>query len=138
MLEFISFIIFMIAFVGLVIDNVRLKHKTTALNLQLLQVSLDRNIMLDKIKNQEIPKGPVEDTEAFFKFLSDSREWAFKYIEDVQEGIHKFIKEVSPSVEYFDEYGSVMDTPMHPSMRIISSAFKDLKKFVPEDYGKIE
>jgi len=137
-LEFISFIIFMIAFVGLVFDNVRLKHKTTALNIQLLQVALDRNIMIDKIKNQEVPTGPIEDTEAFFKFLSDSREWAFKYIEDVQEGIHRFIEEVSPSIEYFDEYGDVMETAMHPSMRVISAAFKDLKKFVPEDYGKIE
>lgn len=138
MFEFIAFIIFMIAFVGLALDNIRLKQKINFLNTQLLQTALDKSIMIDKINKQEVLPSPVEDTEAFFKFLSDSREWAFKYIEDVQEGIVKFINEVEPSIGYFDSFGDVMETPMHPLMRKISLAYKDLKKFVPEDYGKIE
>jgi hypothetical protein len=138
MFEFIAFVIFMIAFVGLLLDNLRLKNKITGLNIQLLQVALDRNIMIDKINKREVSIQPIEDSEAFFKFLSDSREWAFKYIEDVQGGIVKFIDEVDPSVEYFDSYGEVMETPLHPIMRKISLAYKDLKKFIPDDYGKIE
>lgn len=138
MLEFIAFIIFMIAFIGLSLDNVRLKYKITSLNLQLLQTVLDKNIIVDKINKQDLPPSQIEDSEAFFKFLSDSREWAFKYIEDVQEGITKFIDEVGPSIEYFDSFGDVMETPMHPLMRKISLSYKNLKKFVPDDYGKIE
>ena len=78
-------------------------------------------------------------SEAFLKFVSDSRDWAYQYIDEVQEGINKFIVDVEPEIAYFDEYGIVGSAyPHYYSMKKISSAYKELKGLLPEDYGKIE
>jgi len=72
--------------------------------------------------------------ENFIKFLSDSRDWAFEYIEDVQKQLEEFIKDIEPEIMYFDEYGVVGDAyPHYHSMKKISSAYKDLKKLLPEE-----
>jgi alpha-L-fucosidase len=72
--------------------------------------------------------------ENFIKFLSDSRDWAFEYIEDVQKQLEEFIRDVEPEIMYFDEYGVVGDAyPHYHSMKKISSAYKDLKKLLPEE-----
>ena len=72
--------------------------------------------------------------ESFIKFLSDSRDWAFEYIEDVQKQLENFIRDVEPEIMYFDEYGVVGDAyPHYHSMKKISSAYKDLKKLLPEE-----
>ena len=72
--------------------------------------------------------------ENFIKFLSDSRDWAFEYIEDVQKQLEEFIKDIEPEIMYFDEYGVVGDAyPHYHSMKKISSAYKDLKKMLPEE-----
>jgi alpha-L-fucosidase len=72
--------------------------------------------------------------ENFIKFLSDSRDWAFEYIEDVQKQLETFIKDIEPEIMYFDEYGIVGDAyPHYHSMKKISSAYKDLKKLLPEE-----
>jgi alpha-L-fucosidase len=72
--------------------------------------------------------------ENFIKFLSDSRDWAFEYIEDVQKQLEEFIRDIEPEIMYFDEYGIVGDAyPHYHSMKKISSAYKDLKKMLPEE-----
>ena len=72
--------------------------------------------------------------ENFIKFLSDSREWAFTYIEDVQNGLTKFVEEVDPTINYFDDFSSIQEgNPLNVGMKQISSAYKDLKKFLPSD-----
>ena len=72
--------------------------------------------------------------ENFIKFLSDSRDWAFEYIEDVQKQLETFIRDIEPEIMYFDEYGIVGDAyPHYHSMKKISSAYKDLKKLLPEE-----
>jgi len=72
--------------------------------------------------------------ENFIKFLSDSRDWAFEYIEDVQKQLENFIRDIEPEIMYFDEYGVVGDAyPHYYSMKKISSAYKDLKKLLPEE-----
>ena len=72
--------------------------------------------------------------ENFIKFLSDSRDWAFEYIEDVQKQLEDFIRDIEPEIMYFDEYGVVGDAyPHYHSMKKISSAYKDLKKLLPEE-----
>ena len=75
----------------------------------------------------------------FIKFLSESRDWSYTYIEDVQSTIGKFIKDIEPEIKYFDEYGVVGSAyPHYYSMKKISSAYKELKGLLPEDYGKLE
>lgn len=77
--------------------------------------------------------------EDFLKFISDSRDWAYSYIEDVQSGLNKFISDIEPEISYFDEYGAVGTAyPHYHSMKKISSAYKELKNLIPEDYDRIE
>ena len=78
--------------------------------------------------------------EDFLKFVSDSRDLAYEYIESVQAGLQKFIDEVEPQIDYYDRYGSAIEGMVSPhdfALKKISSEFKELKKLLPEDYGKI-
>jgi hypothetical protein len=91
-----------------------------------------RSIIDDKPTKEE------EDIhkENFIKFLSDSREWAYEYIENVQDGINKFIKEVGPEIDYYNNYGSVVEgmiSPHDKALKIISKEFEDLKNLLPEE-----
>lgn len=82
-------------------------------------------------------KDPAD--EAFLKFVSDSRDWAYQYIDEAQEGLNKFITDIEPEIKYFDEYGVASSAyPHYHSMKKISGAYKELKKLLPDDYGKID
>ena len=79
-----------------------------------------------------------QSNEDFLKFVSDSRDWAYQYIDEAQEGLNKFITDIEPEIAYFDEYGIAGSAyPHYYSMKKISEAYKELKKLLPEDYGKI-
>lgn len=140
MIEFASFIIFIFMFVVISFDNIFLRIKQRSNNMQLLQVGIERNVLAAKILDFEEEKlEPVDSgSEGFIKFISDSRDWAFDYIENVQDGINKFIIDAGPSIEYWEEYGAVMDTPLDVGMRQISLSYKELKSLLPDDYGKID
>jgi len=74
--------------------------------------------------------------ESFIKFLSDSRDWAFDYIEQTQKTISKFIEEVEPHIEYYNNYGTVVDgiiPPHDKALKKISVELSLLKKLLPED-----
>ncbi len=88
----------------------------------------------DKAKSlKELSENDVH-RENFIKFLSDSRDWAFTYIEDVQNGLTKFVEEIDPSINYFSDFSTMSEgNPLHNEMKIISNAYKDLKKFLPEN-----
>lgn len=91
--------------------------------------------LLDDGKNTLSPDEDVHK-ENFIKFLSDSREWAFGYIEEVQKGLKKFIEEVEPQLEYYNQYGVVVEGMIPPhdfALKKISKEFEDLKKLLPED-----
>lgn len=96
--------------------------------------------LLDQEMNKEQEKTDKEEAnEAFLKFISDSRDWAYTYIDEVQEGLGKFINDIEPEIAYFDEYGVVGTSyPHYHSMKKISGAYKELKKLLPESYGKID
>jgi hypothetical protein len=140
MIEFISFVIFIVIFFILVFDNLRLRLVHRSNIIQLLEVATERNIIATKLL--DFTEQNLEPTEAasegFLKFISDSREWAFEYIENVQAGLNKFISDAGPSIEYWEKYGSVMDTPLDINMQKISISYKELKSLLPEDYGKID
>ena len=93
-----------------------------------------------KIKDQfETVPSSIENTEGFLRFVSESRDWAFQYIEDVQFGLSDFISKIDPDMEYFNKYGLVGSAyPHYDSMKKISEAYKELKKLLPEDYGRID
>ena len=140
MIEFISFVIFIVIFFILVFDNLRLRLVHRSNTIQLLEVATERNIIATKLL--DFTEQNLEPTEAasegFLKFISDSRDWAFEYIENVQVGLNKFISDAGPAIECWEKYGSVMDTPLDTNMKKISISYKELKSLLPEDYGKID
>jgi hypothetical protein len=106
-----------------------LKILAETLNLMMLQSSQQEDLVSDKVKANE----------DFLKFISDSREWAYTYIDEVQSSLNKFITDIEPEIKYFDEFGIVGSAyPHYYSMKKISEAYKELKKLLPEDYGKID
>jgi CRISPR/Cas system CSM-associated protein Csm2 small subunit len=97
-------------------------------------------LLTQEIEHKENKTEKEKANEDFLKFVSDSRDLAYQYIESVQEGLKKFIDEVEPQLEYYNAYGSVVEGIVAPhdfALKKISSEFKELKKLLPEDDGKI-
>lgn len=95
--------------------------------------------MLQEEQNKQLKTDKEKFNEDFLKFISDSRDWAYTYIEDVQASLDRFITEIEPEILFFDQYGDLMSAePNYNSMKKISGAYKELKKLLPEDYGKID
>ena len=110
-----------------------MKNNIAELN---LRVALTAQKIKDQFENDPVS---IENTEGFLRFISESRDWAFKYIEDVQFGLNKFINDIEPEISYFNKYGLVGSAyPHYDSMKKISEAYKELKKLLPEDYGRID
>ncbi len=143
MIEFISFVSFILLFFVLIINNIRVSLKLSLTYKQLLQANIDKTVLAEKLfelSAKDLLKKET-DSDAFLKFISDSRDWAYEYIENVQAGIKSFVDEVGPQIEYYDEYGASVDGMVAPhdfALKKISSEFKKLKKLLPEDYDKIE
>lgn len=107
-------------------------------NIFLVAQTLDFFMLQEAQKNQ-LKTDKEKFNEDFLKFISDSRDWAYTYIEDVQASLNKFITDIEPEILFFDQYGDLMSAePNYNSMKKVSVAYKELKKFLPEDYGKID
>ncbi len=117
------------------------------LSLYIVQVKKTKEMLANTIQllimqqslNEENKTDKEKANEDFLKFVSDSRDWAYQYIDDVQASLSKFINDIEPEIAYFDEYGVVGSAyPHYHSMKKISEAYKELKKLLPEDYGRID
>jgi hypothetical protein len=107
-------------------------------NIQIIAQTIEF-LMIQGAQQQQNKTDKEQFNEDFLKFISDSRDWAYTYIEDVQESLNKFITDIEPEIAYFDEYGIVGSSfPHYHSMKKISEAYKELKKLLPEEYGKID
>lgn len=141
MIDFVAFIIFILLFFILVVNNIRSGLKISSLSKQLVQAHIDKTVLAEKLfeaSARELLKKET-DSDAFLKFVSDSRDWAYQYIDEVQAGLNKFITDIEPEIAYFDEYGVVGSAyPHYHSMKKISEAYKELKKLLPDDYGKMD
>lgn len=130
-------IFFIVLSVSFAISYLSVLSKLKKLSLTTTQLFLE-NFQLNKhaesIKaNKELTDNDIH-RENFIKFLSDSRDWAFTYIEDVQKGLVKFVEEVDPTISYFDDFSSIQEgNPLNIGMKKISTAYKDLKKFLPNE-----
>lgn len=94
-------------------------------------------VLYNTSQSEEVTKEDYDvHRESFIKFLSDSREWAFSYIEEVQSGLKKFIDNVEPELEYYNQYGAVVEGMIPPhdnALKKISQEFIDLKRLLPEE-----
>lgn len=133
--------------VNLILVTVFLFSTLLFVFLYILQVKKNRDLLANILRflleqetsKEESKTDKDQANEAFLKFISDSRDWAYAYIEEVQDGLNKFINDIDPEIKYFDEYGVVGSAyPHYYSMKKISGAYKELKKLLPKDYGKID
>ena len=141
MLDFFAFFIFIALFFVLVVRNIMLSLKVSSITKGLLQSEVDKNILAEKLFESSARNLMQKDesSEAFLKFVSDSRDWAYQYIEGVQSSLDSFITDVEPEIAYFDEYGIASSAyPHYHSMKKISGAYKELNKLLPDSYGKID
>lgn len=141
MIEFVSFSIFIILFFTLVFKNIQMRIKLSSVAENILRTQLEKSIIAEKLLNESAKNITKNDpsSDAFLKFVSDSRDWAYQYIDDVQSTLNKFITDIEPEILYFDTYGDLMSAePNYNSMKKISGAYKELKKLLPEDYDRIE
>ena len=141
MIDFFAFFIFIALFFVLVVRNIMLSLKVSSMSKSLLQSEVDKNILAEKLFESSARNLMQKDesSEAFLKFVSDSRDWAYQYIEGVQSSLDSFITDVEPEIAYFDEYGIASSAyPHYHSMKKISGAYKELKKLLPDSYGKID
>jgi hypothetical protein len=141
MIEFIAFSIVIFLFFMLLVRYVRLSLKLTTTTLELIKAHVDKNLIADKLSElAQEPKDKADPAaEAFLKFISDSRDWAYQYIEEVQTSLDKFISDIEPEINYFKEYGDIGSmSPNYYSMKKITESYEELKKLLPEDYGKID
>jgi hypothetical protein len=108
MLDFIVFVLIVLLVVALIVSVVKLKLKNRKLAVELLQATIDQNIVLTKLAEELKKKENVsiEKTEGFLKFISESRDMAFDYIEKIQESLVKFRDEVGPEIDYMLTYGT--------------------------------
>ena len=136
-----------IIMVNLILVTVFLFSTLLFVFLYILQVKKNRDLLANILRflleqetsKEESKTDKDQANEAFLKFISDSRDWAYAYIEEVQDGLNKFINDIDPEIKYFDEYGVVGSAyPHYYSMKKISGAYKELKKLLPKDYGKID
>lgn len=130
-------IFFIVLSVSFAISYLSVLSKLKKLSLTSAQLFLENfklNQQAESTKsNQELTDNDIH-RENFIKFLSDSRDWAFTYIEDVQKGLTKFVEEVDPTISYFDDFSSIQEgNPLNIGMKKISAAYKDLKKFLPNE-----
>ena len=137
MIELVAFILFITLFFILIFKHIQLKIKLSSTTVELIKANIDKVIIAEKLSETKNKNKADPSSEAFLKFVSDSRDWAYTYIEDVQASLNKFIVDVEPEILYFDTYGDLMGAePNYNSMKKISVAYKELKKILPDDYGE--
>ena len=139
MIELVAFTLFITLFFILIFKHIQLKIKLSSTTVELIKANIDKVIIAEKLSETKNKNKADPSSEAFLKFVSDSRDWAYTYIEDVQASLNKFIVDVEPEILYFDAYGDLMGAePNYNSMKKISNAYKELKKILPDDYDTIE
>jgi len=132
MFDLIIFIVLSLIFWYTVFLNIKITRHNKALKVELMQLALDKAVISQKLS--EVNAKPIEDKEAFVKFLSDSREMAFQYIKDVQEKLENMVDELDSSVEYFNNYGIVSQGyPNYEFCKKFVKHYEELKTMIPED-----
>ena len=120
-IELSIFVVFIVAFFAIGLDDVRLRFKNYKLNKEVEQYALNYIILSDKlqemVKSQD--KKNIEETDGFLKFVTESREWAFQYIEQVQKAISKL-----------QETASSVDLP--PNSYVLTEELEELRAAIAE------
>jgi hypothetical protein len=67
----------------LIFKNVTLNIKLSESRMEVIRAHLDKTIISEKLVEVSEKKNKLDDpsSEAFLKFVSDSRDWAYQYID---------------------------------------------------------
>lgn len=123
---FLSLFVLLSGYFGVII--LTLKNSLAELNL--------RAALLEQTITQTVDKtpAPIENSEGFLKFISDSRDWAFQYIEEFQAGLQNFVSSIEPEINYFKEYGDINSmSPNYYSLKKIVEEYEKLKELLPKE-----
>lgn len=84
--DIVAFVLISLISIAAIGYSIYLFSRNRKLVKSVIDLHLDRSALEDMIKNQAVTD-PIDQSEGFIKFLSDSREWAFNYIDNVQQVI---------------------------------------------------
>lgn len=124
MFEYIIFILFIFVFTLSIADNLRLRIKRSKLIEQLLQSTIDNNILKDDVI--------IKNSQEYVNFLIKSRDESYTYIEQLHESFLEYKNKVDDVIEHFNKFGIVATgDPLHKQMTILCEASKELQKSFP-------
>jgi hypothetical protein len=92
----------------------------------LAQEAIDKVSVIRQLQDLQDKKEnkPIEQTEGFLRFVSESRDWAFQYIEQVQEEIKEFESVATPII--------YKDNVVSKEYEQLAVAYEKLLKQLPE------
>lgn len=99
-----------------------------------LESEFEMVFAIEKIEEQQeiINNLSFKKNDDFVTFLEESRDMAFTYIETVQDAITKFVEVAGPTLDYYDKFGRVVETPHSNMLDKIFDSYNELIKILPE------
>lgn len=125
-LELGAFVIVLLIMFSSLFLLFRYIHYNKRLVSLLAQEAIDKVSVVRQLQDLQDKKEskPVEQTEGFLRFVSESRDWAFQYIEQVQQEIKNFELVATPII--------YKDNVVSEEYEELAVAYEELLKQLPE------
>ena len=130
MMQIINIIAYSITFVlviALLAYIVRLRKILNNSLERVLELTINQNLLMDELHKalQKIEEKPIESSDGFIKFMTESREAAFNFITEIQDATKQFRNDI----------GEIENSPKKSKdIKIMLEAFSKLeKKILPND-----
>lgn len=121
-------ITFLAVTIGLAGYSIWLGYKNKRLANDLVQALVDKNSIAVKLNKTKSQDKPVEQTDGFLRFLTESRDSAFEYIEQTQEKLILVQQELGPIVEVYRNTEKQTD-----SMKQVIKSYDDIMSLLPDN-----
>jgi len=125
-LELVAFILVLLIMFSSLFLLFRYMHYNKRLVSLLAQEAIDKVAVIRQLQDLQDKKEskPIEQTEGFLRFVSESRDWAFQYIEQVQQEIKEFESVATPII--------YKDNVVSKEYEQLAVAYEKLLKQLPE------
>ncbi len=125
-LELVAFIVVLLIMFSSLFLLFRYMHYNKRLVSLLAQEAIDKVAVIRQLQDLQDKKEskPIEQTEGFLRFVSESRDWAFQYIEQVQQEIKEFESVATPII--------YKDNVVSKEYEQLAVAYEKLLKQLPE------
>lgn len=113
-IDIIAYIVMLSLWCLLGVYVVLLRRNIRHLHSQIITLSLDKTILLEKLAESlnALEQKPLEQTDGFLKFMTESRDYAFSFIETMQTSIQEFedsTKDIFAKSEMSDDVKKILD-----------------------------